>query len=168
MTKELSYKQKLFCFYLVETNNRIKSIEKSGYCTKIMDDAIDREYTTKELMNIRRAAARLLENTEVKKELERLKEEKEMYLQEYGVSSKDDVLKWLSDVMTGKYKNENAFILQQEVAAAKEILSYYDKLGKIGLKRGEDRLKLSQNAKTFIVEYVDNKEGSNDNEIEGN
>lgn len=169
MTKELSYKQKLFCFYLIETNNRIKAIEKSGYCTNIVDNAkeLDREYTVKEKICMRNSANRLVNNVEVKKELERLKEEKEMYLQEIGVSSIDDILKWLSDVMNGKKSKENAFILQQEVVAAKELLNYYDRLNKIGVKKGEEKINLSRNAKTFIVEYLGEKEGSNNNEIKG-
>lgn len=153
--KPLSAREKLFCFYVVETNNRILSIEKSGFCVTTVANAKDRKYTAAEKHTINSQAYKLLQKPSIKEEINILIEQKLMFLKEQGISTQFEVLKWISDVMTGKYDTINAFLLQQRISAAKELMVYYKEQTKLGKKANsnEDPENIKE-AKKFIVEYV--------------
>lgn len=162
--KVLTPKEEKFCYYLVETNDRIKAIEESGYCLKIVAKVKNdkREYKYNEKHSLRQKAYLLLQEDHIKKEVKRLTDEKETFLKESGVTTQYDVLKWFSDVMTGKYQESNIFLLQQQIVAGKELLGYYTALKK-NLGKDSNMTDNLKETKKFIINYVEEVKGDDSN-----
>jgi phage terminase small subunit len=158
---ELTAREQMFCHYLVETNNRTTAIVKSGYCPSIVKRAKGRDFTHKEKNTIYRQAFKLLSNPKLKDYVSMLVEARLNYLNENGVYTDLEVLKKLTDIVKLNHKN-NIFMIQQVISASREILNYYKDKNKLLVNNKENTQEVAKEAKTFIVEYTEKKEGDDD------
>jgi hypothetical protein len=155
---DLTAKEQMFCHYLVETNNRTTAIVKSGYCPSIVKRAKGRDFTHMEKNSIHRQALKLLSKPKLKDYVSMLTESRLNYLNENGVYTDLEVLKTLTDIVKLDHR-KNIFMIQQVISASREILNYYKDKNKLLANNKENNKEETKEAKTFIVEYTEKKEG---------